>query len=98
MTFCDLRAGFRSEIMLARGCTITQFEQSCYSALRADVPADVERVLLVDDVSTRGSTVAPAIRVLREQQSRPAIVVATAGQMIVKEVVVDDSGFKTQTV
>ena len=84
--------------MLARGCTIAQFEQSYYSALRADVPADVERVLLVDDVSTRGSTVAQAIRVLREQRSRTAIVVATAGQMIVKEVVVDDSGFRTQTV
>ena len=84
--------------MLAKGCTITEFEHSYYDALRAEVSPDEERMLLVDDVATRGSTVAQAIRVLREQQPKATIVVATAGQMIVKEVVVDDSGFKTQTV
>ena len=84
--------------MLAGGCTITEFEHRYSSALRAEVSPDAERVLLVDDVSTRGSTVAQAIRVISEQQPQANIVVATAGQMIVKEVVIDDSGFKTQTV
>jgi len=81
--------------LLSVGFPITEFEHRYYSALRADVSPESERILLVDDVSTRGSTVAQAIKVLREQQPNVAIVVVTAGQMIVKEVVVNDSGFKT---
>ena len=37
--------------------------------------------------------VAQALRAIREQQPEAVVVVATAGQMIVKEAVVDDAGF-----
>jgi hypothetical protein len=81
--------------MLSQGCTIAEFEDEYSNALRADVPANTTRILLVDDVLTRGSTVAQAIDAIRAQRPKVKVVVATAGQMIVKEVVVDDSGFRS---
>ena len=91
-----LTEGVSKRTLLSAGFTISEFERRYYNALRAGVSRKAKRILLVDDVSTRGSTVAQAISVLREQQPKAGIVVATAGQMIVKEVVADDSGFKTQ--
>ena len=89
-----LTAGVSKRRMLSEGHTIVEFERRYSSALRARVPADAERILLVDDVVTGGSTVAQALRVLREQQPGAAVVVATAGQMIVKEAVVEDAAFR----
>ena len=80
--------------MLAEGYTVSQFETSYRETLRADVPADARRILLIDDVMTRGSTAAQALKSIRERQPGAVIVVATAGQMIVKEAVVDGRGFK----
>ena len=80
--------------MLSQGCSPAQFERRYRGALQATVPADANRILLVDDVMTRGSTAAQALRAIRGQRPEAAVVVATAGQMIVKEAVVDDSGFK----
>ena len=82
--------------MRAAGFTTAQFESAYREALQAKVPANAGRILLVDDVMTRGSTVAQALHVLREQRPEIEIVVATAGQMIVKEAVVDDRGFKNE--
>ena len=79
--------------MQADGYSPAQFERRYLEALRATVPADAERILLVDDVMTRGSTAAQALRRIGEQQPEASVVIATAGQMIVKEVVVNDSGF-----
>ena len=79
--------------MQAAGYTVSQFEADYSAALKATVPADARRILLVDDVMTRGSTVAQAIRAIHEQRREAVVVVATAGQMIIKESVVDDSGF-----
>ena len=80
--------------MLSQGRTVAEFERAYDRALRATVPADARRILLVDDVLTRGSTVAQALKSLRREQPAVTIVVATAGQMILKEAVVDDGGFK----
>ncbi|MDE0420724.1 MAG: phosphoribosyltransferase [Gammaproteobacteria bacterium] len=79
--------------MQADGYTVSQFEGRYGEALQASVPPDARRILLVDDVMTRGSTAAQALRVIEKQQPHAVVVVATAGQMIVKEAVVDDEGF-----
>ena len=79
--------------MMSQRYTTAQFENTYSNALRADVPLDADRILLVDDVMTRGSTVAQALKALRRQKSDAKVVVATAGRMIVKEAVLEDSGF-----
>lgn len=81
--------------MLSQGYSIADFEQKYSVALRARVPSDAERILLVDDVMTGGSTAAQILAAIREQHPGAAVVVATAGQMIVKEAVVKHTGFRT---
>ncbi len=80
--------------MQAVGVTAAQFETAYRNALQANVPVNAERILLIDDVMTRGSTIAQALHVLRERHPKLKVVVATAGQMIVKEAVVNEEGFK----
>lgn len=80
--------------MQKEGCTIPQFERKYRSSLQASVPNNASCILLVDDVMTRGSTIAQALDAIGEQKPLAEVVVVTAGQMIVKEVVVDDQGFK----
>ena len=79
--------------MQSLGRTTSEFEAKYYTALDAQAPANATRILLVDDVITRGSTVAQAVNAIRAQSSGTRIVVATAGQMIVKEAVLDARGF-----
>ena len=74
--------------------TAPRLEARYSEALEAEVPARARRILLVDDVMTRGSTVAQALKAIRQQRPESTTVVATAGQMIVKEVVEDDHGFR----
>ena len=80
--------------LLSEGYTTPYFEYKYRTALRADVPDEANRILLVDDVMTRGSTAAQAVDLIRETRPGTHVVIATAGQMIVKEVVVDDGGFR----
>lgn len=80
--------------MLSLGRTVAEFERAYERALQARVPADARRILLVDDVLTRGSTVAQGLKSIRREQPGVTAVVATAGQMILKEAVVDDGGFR----
>ncbi|MDE0032863.1 MAG: hypothetical protein OXU75_07005 [Deltaproteobacteria bacterium] len=80
--------------MQTQGYGAAEFERRYREALQAKVPADAQRILLVDDVMTKGSTAAQALRAIGEQRPEAAVVVATAGQMIVKEAVVEDGGFK----
>ncbi len=89
-----LSASISKRRMMAAGLTPAQFERRYREALHAEVPADAGRILLVDDVMTRGSTTAQALDVLHEQCTEAKIVVATVGQMVVKEAVTDDRGFK----
>ena len=76
------------------GYTTAQFERMYLNALTARVPQKAARILLVDDVLTRGSTVSQALRAIRRERPETTVVVATAGQMIVKDTVIEDSGFK----
>ena len=92
----SLTASISKRRMLAAGFTPPQFEQRYRAVLQAEVPDNSGRILLVDDVMTKGSTAAQALHVLKQQRPGLEIVVATAGQMIVKEVVVNKNGFKAQ--
>ena len=49
--------------------------------------------MLVDDVGTKGSTMSQAVRRLREISQDADVVIATAGQMIVKAAVRSEEGF-----
>ncbi|MDE0001133.1 MAG: hypothetical protein OXQ29_00365 [Rhodospirillaceae bacterium] len=80
--------------MQSLGYTPAQFEGRYLNALTARVPRSATRILLVDDVLTRGSTVSQALRAIRRKRPETQVVVATAGQMIVKDSVIEDSGFK----
>ena len=77
--------------------TPKRFEKSYAQSLRALVVPDAERILLVDDVMTRGSTVAMALDAIHNEYREITVVVATAGQMIVKGAVDEDSGFKVES-
>lgn len=80
--------------MLASGYTLTDFRRRYYHALNVSRSiSDCSQVLIVDDVITRGATLYCATRRLREAQPDLDIVVASAGQMIVKSAVRDESGF-----
>lgn len=90
----ELRSNVSKRRMLSEGSTTVQFEKAYRSALHAEVPDDAQRLLLVDDVMTRGSTVAMALGRLYESQPTVSVVVATAGQMILRPVVEDEAGFR----
>ena len=80
--------------MMSEGYTAPQFERRYWRALEAKVPPDANRILLVDDVMTRGSTAAQALAAIHKKRLETTVVVATVGQMILKESVVNDTGFK----
>lgn len=75
-----------------QGLTANQFEQHYYEALSVDPRVkSYERGLLLDDISTEGSTIRCAVQRIRELNPQASIVAATAGQMVVKHVVANDS-------
>lgn len=89
-----LSTGISKRRLLAEGYTAPQFENLYRDALQAKVPMRAERILLVDDVMTRGSTISQALHVLKKDRQNIKITVATVGQMIVKEAVMNSRGFK----
>lgn len=89
----ELTHGISKRRMLAAHHTTKQFETAYAAALRVRIPPDARRILLVDDVLTRGSTAAMAVNAIHAQRSNPSLVVATVGQMILKSVVAQSSGF-----
>lgn len=80
--------------MQAEGYTAAQFEKYYRGALEANIPDDADRILLIDDVMTKGSTAAQSLDVIQERRPSISIVIATVGQMIVKEAVRNSRGFK----
>ena len=80
--------------MRSQGHTPAQFENIYFNALEVNIPPDADKILLVDDVMTKGSTVAQALKSIYRQRSETIVVVATAGQMIVKEAVLRDREFR----
>lgn len=80
--------------MLAAGSTRSEFEHRYRQLLQVDDRiGELERVLLVDDVITRGSTLSCAVWKLRQARSDLDVVAASAGQMIVKPAVASEEGF-----
>lgn len=79
--------------MQAQGYTPTQF-MNRYRQLLAINPAvaDLRRIVLLDDVITRGSTLSVAISAIRQVNPQIEIVAAAAGQMILTAVVADQNG------
>ena len=63
----SLSASVSKRRMQADGYTMSQFEGRYREALQATVPSDARRILLVDDVMTRGSTAAQALRAIGKQ-------------------------------
>lgn len=72
--------------------TPKKFEHCYEELLRVNkTSTPTNRILLVDDVITQGSTLAGAINKLQQHYPKSRIVAATAGQMIVKAAVRDES-------
>lgn len=72
------------------GYTARQFEAAYSAALVVDENAELlDRVLVVDDVCTEGSTVRATTRRLRQMSADCEIVIATAGQMTVSAAIRD---------
>jgi len=55
------------------------------------------RILLIDDVCTEGSTLRSAVNAIKSVNTTCELVAGTAGQMILKSVVIDDSKLGVQT-
>ena len=79
--------------MLSQGFSEAAFRNAYYESLNISISSEVNHILLVDDVVTRGSTVEQTLRKIREHVHDVKVTVATAGQMIVKPVVSDVRGF-----
>jgi predicted amidophosphoribosyltransferase len=72
------------------GLSAREFERHYRAALVVDpVIKNLNRILLLDDACTEGSTLRPAAQRLREVNLNCDILAATSGQMIVKAVVRD---------
>lgn len=92
-SYLSLAGPISKRRMLAQGFTPTQFKARYRQLLRVDPNvANLHRVILLDDVITKGSTLSVAIASLQAMNPEVEIVVAAAGQMIVKEVVADENG------
>jgi hypothetical protein len=87
-----LERAFSKKAAMAAGATPSGFERDYVAA--PEIPDGVavpDRVLLVDDVCTKGSTLRSAWLKLRERNPGCVAAAATAGQMILKHLVRDES-------
>jgi len=83
----------KHKLRITSGLTAGQFEARYSQALVVDDKVrNYNRILLVDDVCTEGSTFSSAIGRLRGAKPELEITAAAAGQMIVKAVVRDGAG------
>ncbi len=79
--------------MQAQGYGPAEFQARYRGLLEVDPGiANVGRIILLDDVITKGSTLSVAAAALRAVNPEIEIVVAAAGQMILKAVVADENG------
>jgi hypothetical protein len=79
--------------MLAQGHTPTQFKARYRRFLQVDsAVGNLRRIILLDDVITKGSTLSVAVSAIKTVNPEIEIVVAAAGQMIVMAVVADQNG------
>lgn len=74
--------------MLSNGATVSQFERAYRRALRTSERLQrARRVLLFDDVGTRGSTLKVCAEEIRRTYPAVSVVAATAGQIILTDLV-----------
>ena len=93
LTYLQLAGPISKRRMLAQGYTPTQFRKHYAEKLQIDPKiANLDRILLLDDVITKGTTLAAATTAIRSLNPKIDIVVVAAGQMIVKAVVADENG------
>ncbi len=84
----SLSGNVSKRVLLSQGYSAAEFEAIYASRLVVSpAVADAVRVLLVDDVCTHGSTVGVIARAICAVAPQLQVVVATAGQMVVKPVV-----------
>lgn len=84
----SLRQPISKRVMRNAGATPSRFERSyAENVVVNDRLARAERVLLIDDVCTWGSTLRVCAAALRRAYPQLTVVAATAGQMIVTDVV-----------
>lgn len=89
----SLSAAISKRRMQAQGFTITEFRSRYRDYLQVDPAiATFGRILLLDDATTRGSTISVAINAIRQVAPAIEIVVVAAVQMIIKDVVADQNG------
>ena len=89
----SLSAPISKRRMLSQGFTATQFSMRYRQYLQVDPAiADLRRILLVDDAITRGLTLSVALAAIRAVSPEIDIVVASAAQMILTDVVADQNG------
>ena len=79
--------------MIAQGHTASHFKRRYEQFLQVDPSfAQLHRILLVDDVITRGSTLSVAVAKIRSLHPGVEVIVTAAGQMVVKDAVADVNG------
>jgi predicted amidophosphoribosyltransferase len=88
------KRGLRTQLGFSAG----QFEANYSAALRCDSPPEhYRRILLIDDVCTEGSTLRCSLLALNKLAPRVEVSLATAGQMILKAVVKDQTSLLSST-
>lgn len=84
--------------LMNNGYTRRQFEDRYYDSLDvSDRVRNFNRILVVDDVCTEGTTLRCALRRVHDAHPECEAAAATAGQMIVKAVVRQDDALRVRT-
>lgn len=92
-SYLSLSGPISKRRMIAQGYTASQFKQRYQELLQVDPGfKQLQRIILVDDVITRGSTLSVAVAKIKTLHPDIDIVVAAAGQMVVKDAVADMNG------
>lgn len=92
--YLSLKEPVSKRRMVLNGYTANDFYWRYYRSLNVSPSIQrLNRVLLIDDVITKGTTISCASRKMREANGQLDIVVATAGQMILKSSVLDERSF-----
>jgi predicted amidophosphoribosyltransferase len=89
----SLSAPISKRRMLNQFFTLTQFKERYREYLVVDPAiANLNRILLLDDAITRGSTLAVTMKAIRQIAPNIEIVVVAAVQMVIKDAVADHNG------
>ena len=87
----SLRAPISKRQFLSAGRTHAQFEYRYHQLLQVHKSvSNYARILLLDDVCTTGSTLNCALRRIQEAHPDSELTATTAGQMMLKSVVIDE--------